>query len=1511
MRKMFMAILALAGAATLLLPAREAASQDEMQVFNLDQKHISRAARPARLRSSSHTDPDTVWIGHVYQSFWDWSAGGHAGAWTGGAGPHKVGRGPNLPIQASGTIGDNGTWDFDRFQAGETDSLQGWWPLARPYTSGNSNTKQDYKRSFFSFDYGNQVNYVINQGGPSVAGPDGYLNKRTFGVVGLWHRDGSGASGSGTVLPAIPNTSVVPLAWDGAYVGGTGSTASAWMGVKSHGDLNQVDEVSLGGTGNAFSSALFMNQVQYPRLSETGSASANGTDHNFPGYGSQLDQLLYRDIVLGSDTAPLTISWNYSTNMSTGKLNVTGTRAGWFDKDPLSLSYIVGTGAATVDGNFISSTAAAGPPDLAPCDSFMVYIGAPVNDAAVQLSNAVKPVYDQKRRWFSEVLKLDHACAAGNACAIIGKELASYAGEHLPSSESVVVSDGVGALGIYETELNAILDADGVDGNGGTVRLVFRVKTNRNSDDEIGYSSGTKGAAIVDNVLWTGGSAADGDFESATSINNRTDVAATAAWKSTGKPPSVFFHVDQLATLDFDDQCGGQDDPKRRCNMYGKVVVGGNHDAAGHKSGGNFGANDQDVQRFFASPTINLCSGGPGDYNAQGIDANHAFPTSEYILFGSDWNGDYVNATSESGEFRSVAFQFYPSNQANGNKCWSEINLTPTIFFNGAPPSCTEGAIAPGARINKLIKTSNANGRPDSVRVVFHRVKRCYSSGNLTDLFCAPTGFLRGAYVDNLSLGLVNGAPPPEVSNAIWYLYNDAFPNANRYGERIGGELAKSEWDTAGAQIRNGANNVAAIGIPGNLTRANISGDSMVIQATGADVRLDMVFRILPGPGNYGTTGDRASQLKKVPQDATLSDPVAPTDGDFWGHYMASAGDFASSASHPGAGAAKRWDKNLWNSARMDTAEVNLYPSQGTTDAKLNLLAPGTWMSTYHESDGKFSALGILKNICHLVLPAGSANSTNITCENAWGWGGAFPPTGPGGTAAGNTKEYTKIIPDGLLVPGAHVQYFFRKSNLSTPSVFHMGPDTNLVFPQASEANFDGHRWQQFGVLPDRWKDGAWASQYQNAGAAACILYIDWADRRLNELIWVSIADSIGATAPPRYGAHNGWHARGDQDITVEVGTDPSIAVYAHGGQPGTVWDMYGVKASESSTTASGLAEGFHGAGYQLGDDDARGPTAHMLRYYRILLILTADLAFGNLGPYEDKTSDDLTMISNFITETVVSDPDATPQPRGVWAIGQSFMDNLGSAEPHYSWGITTFGGEIGFVTGPYSQGNYRFESGNATDNVELFPDFGGTNRFSVFNDCLQANDWMLSDGAQTVGYYPNSDGSQGTDYASSIYAPDDAGVHDGVTLLEGFDIALMGSYPDQSSLGRLPYFVNAITTFFSGMCPALSLGSVSVGGENPNLVNFLALRSENPHRGGNAQLNFGITRKEKVELKVYDVTGRLVKVLANREFAAGEHTIFWDGSNEDGRLVPRGVYFYQLRTPTFVSQKKLAVLRH
>ncbi len=93
--------------------------------------------------------------------------------------------------------------------------------------------------------------------------------------------------------------------------------------------------------------------------------------------------------------------------------------------------------------------------------------------------------------------------------------------------------------------------------------------------------------------------------------------------------------------------------------------------------------------------------------------------------------------------------------------------------------------------------------------------------------------------------------------------------------------------------------------------------------------------------------------------------------------------------------------------------------------------------------------------------------------------------------------------------------------------------------------------------------------------------------------------------------------------------------------------------------------------------------------------------------------------------------------------------------------------------------------------------------------------------------------------------------------------------------------------------------------------VNFMNLRSPNPMKSGTAVIEFGLVKNEKVQVNVYDVTGRLVKTLADREFKAGDiHRLTWDGTNEGGQSVARGVYFYQLRSPSFTSQKKLTVLR-
>jgi flagellar hook assembly protein FlgD len=64
------------------------------------------------------------------------------------------------------------------------------------------------------------------------------------------------------------------------------------------------------------------------------------------------------------------------------------------------------------------------------------------------------------------------------------------------------------------------------------------------------------------------------------------------------------------------------------------------------------------------------------------------------------------------------------------------------------------------------------------------------------------------------------------------------------------------------------------------------------------------------------------------------------------------------------------------------------------------------------------------------------------------------------------------------------------------------------------------------------------------------------------------------------------------------------------------------------------------------------------------------------------------------------------------------------------------------------------------------------------------------------------------------------------------------------------------------------------------------------------------------VSLQVYDVTGRTVRTLRSGFQKPGVYIATWNGRDERGREVPKGIYFYRLDTPGFTDAKKAVVLR-
>ena len=74
--------------------------------------------------------------------------------------------------------------------------------------------------------------------------------------------------------------------------------------------------------------------------------------------------------------------------------------------------------------------------------------------------------------------------------------------------------------------------------------------------------------------------------------------------------------------------------------------------------------------------------------------------------------------------------------------------------------------------------------------------------------------------------------------------------------------------------------------------------------------------------------------------------------------------------------------------------------------------------------------------------------------------------------------------------------------------------------------------------------------------------------------------------------------------------------------------------------------------------------------------------------------------------------------------------------------------------------------------------------------------------------------------------------------------------------------------------------------------------------------IRFGLTRRTRVELRVFNILGQEVRKLANAEMEAGNHEMRWDARNDFGRSVASGVYFYQLRSGEFIQTKKMLLLR-
>ncbi len=111
---------------------------------------------------------------------------------------------------------------------------------------------------------------------------------------------------------------------------------------------------------------------------------------------------------------------------------------------------------------------------------------------------------------------------------------------------------------------------------------------------------------------------------------------------------------------------------------------------------------------------------------------------------------------------------------------------------------------------------------------------------------------------------------------------------------------------------------------------------------------------------------------------------------------------------------------------------------------------------------------------------------------------------------------------------------------------------------------------------------------------------------------------------------------------------------------------------------------------------------------------------------------------------------------------------------------------------------------------------------------------------------------------------------------------------------------------------PPVWIGREEVIGIDPPdipLTTYMEQNYPNPFNPSTT-IKFGLKSPTDVTLRVYDVSGRLVREIVKENRPAGTYKESWNGRNYTGKEAASGVYFYRLKAGDFIESKKMILTR-
>jgi Secretion system C-terminal sorting domain len=132
----------------------------------------------------------------------------------------------------------------------------------------------------------------------------------------------------------------------------------------------------------------------------------------------------------------------------------------------------------------------------------------------------------------------------------------------------------------------------------------------------------------------------------------------------------------------------------------------------------------------------------------------------------------------------------------------------------------------------------------------------------------------------------------------------------------------------------------------------------------------------------------------------------------------------------------------------------------------------------------------------------------------------------------------------------------------------------------------------------------------------------------------------------------------------------------------------------------------------------------------------------------------------------------------------------------------------------------------------------------------------------------------------------------------------LMLEYDGSKGMHNPFYYVSV----YQATMQSILIGVQPLGNEIPTVYS-LSQNYPNPFNPS-TKINFSLPKQGNVTITIYDIMGREVYTLVNKNMKPGKYQTIWTSINNDGKTVASGLYFYRIEAGNFVESKKMILVR-